>query len=318
MLCAGLTACGATTVSGTPAGTTGTGTATVVSAKTALPPPASTLRRVTGFGPNPTGLGMYLYVPRHVRPHPPVIVALHGCGASGPFFFRETEFASLADKYGFAVIYPSVTRKPLVCFDVSRPGALTRDGNSDPAAIVSMVRYVEAHLHADRHLVFAAGYSSGAMTTNALLADYPDVFAAGSAMSGTPFGCFATTDGSLWNSGCAEGRISKTPQQWGNLVRAADPGYSGPRPRVQLFHGTADAILRYPNFGEEVKQWTDVLHARLASTARPRPGWTHAVYVNSAGGVEVDAYSVDGEGHGLVARYPDWARLAISFFGLTR
>lgn len=309
---AGLAACSATTASGTGAGTA----AAVISAKTALPPPTSRLRRVTGFGPNPTGLRMYLYVPRHIRSHPAVIVALHGCGGSGPFFFRETEFASLADRYGFVVIYPSVTRKPLVCYDVSTPGALTHDGNSDPAGIVSMVRYVLARLRADPRLVFAAGYSSGAMTTNALLADYPDVFAAGSAMSGTPFGCFATANGSLWNSRCAGGRVSKSPREWGNLVRAADPGYFGPRPRVQLFHGTADAILRYPNFGEEVKQWTDVLHARLASTAHPRPGWTHTAYVNSAGRVEVDAYSVGGEGHGLVVHYPDWARLAVSFFGL--
>ena len=36
-----------------------------------------------------------------------------------------------------------------------------------------------------------------------------------------------------------------TPQAWGNEVRAADPGYSGPRPRVQLWHGTADTTLNY-------------------------------------------------------------------------
>jgi acetylxylan esterase len=283
----------------------------------ALPPPASTLQQVTGFGPNPTGLLMYLYVPQHVRPHPAMVVALHYCGGSGPAFFGGTEFASLADRYGFIVIYPSVTRTSLVCFDVSTPGALTHDGDSDPVGIVSMVRWAQRHLHASQHQVFATGISSGAMMTNVLLGDYPDVFAAGSAMSGVPFGCFATTDGSLWNSDCANGDIIKTPQQWGDLVRAAYPGYHGPRPHMQLWHGTADTILYYPNFGEEVKQWTNVLDAHLAYTDQPQPTWTHTVYVNRAGRIEVDAYSVAGEDHNLGFHYPDWAQLAIRFFGLT-
>lgn len=282
-----------------------------------LPAPTSTLRQITDFGPNPTALQMYLYVPRHVRPHPAVVVALHYCGGSGPAFFAGTEFASLADEYGFIVVYPSVTRTGLVCFDVSTRGALTHDGESDPVGIVSMVRYVERTLHADRGRVFATGISSGAMMTNVLLGDYPDVFSAGSAMSGVPFGCFATTDGSLWNSACADGDVSMTPRQWGDLVRAADPCYRGPRPRMQLWHGTADTILFYPNFTGEVAQWTDVLHARLAYADSPQPAWTHSVYTDRAGRVEVDAYSVAGEDHNLGFHHPDWARLAIAFFGLT-
>jgi poly(hydroxyalkanoate) depolymerase family esterase len=282
-----------------------------------LPPPASTLQQVTNFGPNPTNLQMYLYVPPHVRPHPAVLVALHYCGGSGPAFFNGTEFASLADIYGFIIVYPSVTRTSLDCFDVSTPGALTHNGDSDPAGIVSMVRYVQQHLHADRHRVFATGISSGAMMTNVLLGDYPNVFQAGSVMSGVAFGCFATTDGSLWNSDCANGDISKTPQQWGDIVRAADPGYRGPRPRMQLWHGTADTILFYPNFTEEVKEWANVLHASPAHTDHPQPTWTHTVYAGRGHQTEVDAYSVAGETHNLGFDYPDWAQLALQFFGLT-
>ena len=282
-----------------------------------LPAPTSTLQQITNFGPNPTNLQMYLYVPKHVRPHPAVVVALHYCGGSGPAFFGGTEYASLADEYGFVVIYPSVTRTGLVCFDVSTPGALTHNGDSDPVGIVSMVRYVERTMHADRSQIFATGLSSGAMMTNVLLGDYPDVFAAGSAMSGVAFGCFATTDGSLWNASCANGDVSMSPQQWGNLVRAADPGYRGPRPRMQLWHGTADTILFYPNFNGEVSQWTNVLHAHLAAVNSPQPTWTHSVYV-SRGRVQVDAYSVAGEDHNLGFHFPDWAQLAIKFFGITR
>ncbi len=318
--CAALCAAGLALV---PAGGAANASAATAPANTAiqatLPPPASTLQQITNFGPNPTGLLMYLYVPQHVRPHPAVIVAMHYCGGTGPAFFGGTEFASLADEYGFVVIYPSVTpgRAPYDCFDVSTPGALTHYGDSDPVGIVSMVHWAEENLHANRHQVFATGLSSGAMMTNVLLGDYPNVFAAGSIMSGVAFGCFATTDGTLWNADCANGLIDKTGQQWGDIVRGAYPGYHGPRPRVQIWHGTADTILFYPNFSQEVKEWSNVLHADLAYTDSPMPTWTHTVYVNRHGQVEVDAYSVAGEDHNLGFHFPDWAQYAIRFFGLT-
>ena len=59
------------------------------------------------------------------------------------------------------------------------------------------------------------------------------------------------------------------------------------------------------------------MHARLAYTDHPQPTWTHTVFVNRAGQVEVDAYSVAGETHNLGFDYPDWAQLAVQFFGLT-
>ena len=52
------------------------------------------------------------------------------------------------------------------------------------------------------------------------------------AFAGVPFACFATTNGSEWNSDCANGTIIRTPQAWGDLVRGAYPGYTGPRPRT--------------------------------------------------------------------------------------
>jgi poly(hydroxyalkanoate) depolymerase family esterase len=285
-------------------------------APSTLPAPTAALTEVTDFGPNPTGLQMFLYVPKSVLRHPAVLVVAHYCTGSGPAMFAGTEYASLADRDGFVVVYPSAPRDGH-CFDVSSASALTHNGNSDPVGIVSMVRYVERRLHGDANRVFVTGISSGAMLTNVLLGDYPDVFTAGSAMSGVPFGCFATTDGSMWNSQCANGQIIKTPQEWGGLVRGAFPGYRGPRPRMQLWHGTADTILFYPNFGEEVKEWTDVLHTTRAVTDSPRPTWTHTAYTNRFGQVEVDAYSVAGATHNVAFDEPGLDELAVEFFGLT-
>ncbi|GAB3415585.1 CE1 family esterase [Flindersiella endophytica] len=276
---------------------------------------AASLVEVTNFGTNPTGLRMHLYVPDRTQARPPILVAVHYCTGSGPAFYSGTEFARLADQYGFIVIYPSATRSGS-CFDVSTQGALTHNGNSDPVGIVSMVRYVLQNRNADPNRVYVTGASSGAMMTNVLLGDYPDVFKAGSAYMGVPFACFATTDGSMWNSACANGQISHTPQEWGNLVRNAFPGYTGARPRMQVWHGTEDATLRYPNFGEEIKQWTNVLGVSQtpALTDHPQSTWTRTRYGGTGTQAPVEAISVQGAGHSLPMA--GMAAMTIAFFGL--
>jgi acetylxylan esterase len=286
--------------------------AAIVVLLAAPPASAASLVQITNFGANPTNLGMYLYVPNNAGAHPPILVAVHYCTGSGPAFYSGSEFASLADRYGFIVIYPSATRSGN-CFDVSTPGALTHNGSSDPVGIVSMVQYVEQHNGGDASRVYVTGASSGGMMTNVLLGDYPDVFKAGAAFMGVPFACFATTDGSLWNSACANGQVSKTPQQWGDLARGADPGYTGARPRMQLWHGTADTTLNYHNFGEEIKQWTNVLGVSQTpvSTDSPSSGWTRTRY---GSGTQVEAYSIAGVGHSLPTG--GMAAYAIHFFGL--
>jgi acetylxylan esterase len=116
-----------------------------------------------------------------------------------------------------------------------------------------MVKYAIEKHGGDPKRVFTVGTSSGAMMTNVLVGAYPDVFAAGSVYSGVPDGCFfvqgatATQDPPGWNNACANGQNIKTAQQWGDMVRGYYPGYTGTRPRMQIFHGTADNTLRYQN-----------------------------------------------------------------------
>ncbi|MEU2664645.1 PHB depolymerase family esterase [Micromonospora sp. NPDC007220] len=284
-------------------------------AAVAVAPPASaaTLTEVTSFGPNPSNLRMYLYVPDSVAPRPGLLVAVHYCTGTGPAMYANTQYAALADRYGYIVVYPSVTRSSQ-CFDVSSPQALRRDGGSDPVGIKSMVDHVRQRYAVDPDRIFATGISSGAMMTNVLLGLYPDVFSAGAAFSGVPFGCFATTNGSEWNSECANGQVTRTAQEWGNLVRNAYPGYTGRRPRMQTWHGTNDEVLRYPNFGEQVKQWTDVhgLSQTPTYTDSPQAGYTRTRYGGSGDRAPVEAISMQGVSHNL----PVDAAQAIRFFGL--
>ena len=284
----------------------------------AAPAAAASLTQISNFGNNPSNLLMYLYVPNNVKPNPPILLALHGCQGSGPYLYSSTDFGSLADQYGFIVIYPS-TNPSGSCWDVSSDQALTRNGGSDPVGLMSMIVYTEQHYGGNPNAVYVTGESSGGMMTNVMLADYPDVFKAGAAFMGVPYHCFYTGTVRGWNGPCAGGQVSMTPQQWGDLVRnTADPGYTGPRPRVQLWHGTADTTLNYNNLGEEIKQWTNVtgVSQTPSSSDTPVTNWNRTRYNDSSGTTQVEAYSIVGAGHQLPIQGTQMAAYAIHFMGL--
>jgi len=278
---------------------------------------AASLTQVTNFGTNPTGLAMYLYVPNNVKPNPPILLGLHGCQGSGPYLYSSTDFGKLADQYGFIVIYPS-TNPGGSCWDVSSDQALKRNGGSDPVGLMSMITYTEQHYGGNPNAVYVTGESSGGMMTNVMAADYPDVFKAGAAFMGVPYHCFYTGTVRGWNGPCAGGQVSMTPQQWGDLARNADPGYTGTRPRMQLWHGTADTTLNYNNLGEEIKQWTNVngVSQTPSSSDTPVTNWNRTRYNNSNGTTQVEAYSIVGAGHQLPIQGTQMAAYAIHFMGL--
>ncbi|WP_407564218.1 alpha/beta hydrolase family esterase [Streptomyces sp. 184] len=280
---------------------------------------AAQLVEVTDFGGNPGNLRMHIYVPDSAPASPAIVVAMHGCGGSGPGFAGSSEFVSLADQHGFVVIYPTATKQTAMgnCFDVWSPESKTHGGGSDPASIVSMVGYAEQQYGGDPERVFATGSSSGGMETQALLAVYPDVFKAGASFMGVPFTCFTNeADFPPWTSQCVNGSMDRTPQQWGDAVRAAYPGYSGDRPRVQLWHGTADPLVPYQLQREAVDQWTNVsgLSRTPTSTDQPQPGWTRDRFADTSGTVQVEAVSIQGAGHSLPMS--GMAGAAVSFFGI--
>lgn len=279
----------------------------------ATDPRAAKLEKIANFGANPSGIEMFLYAPDKLPAHPPVLVVAHWCHGTAQAIHSGTRYASLADKYGYLAIYPNAKSSDS-CWDVHSVEALRHDGGSDPTGIVSMVRWVVKNRGADSSRVYATGISSGAMMTNVLLGSYPDIFKAGASFAGVPFSCFSGSNS--WNGTCADGKIAKTSTAWGDAVRQAFPAYSGPRPRMQLWHGTEDATLNFKNFGEAIKQWTNVLGvSELPSTTEPntpQSGWTRTRFKDSNGTIQVEAIREQGQPHNLKVMEED----AIAFLGL--
>ena len=169
-----------------------------------------------------------------------------------------------------------------------------------------MVKYAITTYNANPNRVYATGDSSGGMMTQALLGVYPDVFKGGSSFAGVPAGCWSAgwSAASNWGGTCAGGNDIMTAQQWGDLVRGMYPGYTGHRPRVQLFHGDADPTINYKNFGEAIKEWTNVLGLATTPTSTTTGltlgshQATRQQWKNSCGYVVLDAFTSIGGDHG--------------------
>jgi acetylxylan esterase len=285
---------------------------------------AGTESTLTNFGSNPKNLPMYLYTPTNVGAKAPIMVHLHACHATNGgqgMCSSGNSFAQQADKYGFYMICPSAVSSDQ-CWDVHSTADLTHGGTgSDVEGIMSAVNYVIANKNGDANRVYSMGYSSGGMMTNVLLGAYPDVFKAGAAFAGVPFACFAqgSVDSLGWSSTCANGQVTKTAAQWGDYVRAANPGYAGPWPRIQLWHGTVDTTVNPVNLTNEIAQWTNVHGISGTPTTTenntPQSGWIRTRYTDNVGVVQVEAIQETGKGHGDLTVDPEAADV-IRFLGL--
>ncbi|WP_437757013.1 extracellular catalytic domain type 1 short-chain-length polyhydroxyalkanoate depolymerase [Sorangium sp. So ce1389] len=278
-------------------------------------------RTTWGASGVPDYVNMHIYVPDQLAENPPIVVACHSCSTPVSGFFNSISgIRAGADQNGFIIILPEATGRN--CWDVGTMKSLTHDGGGDTQAIVQMVKYTLAEYNGDPERVYVMGGSSGAMMTQAMLAVYPDVFRAGAARAGVPAGCWA--DGfdpsNQWSGNCAGGRTSKTAQEWGDQVRAMYPGYTGHRPRLQIFHGTADATINYKNQGEAIKEWTNVLGlsetptSTDTTTTANRTTYERQFWKNECGHTVFEAWSGKDGAHSMPYEHD----AILAFFGLDR
>lgn len=258
---------------------------------------------VTGL---PADVTMSIYVPDKVATKPPVLALIHYCGGTADAVFgqaRQGGLVSAADKYGFIMVVPSSGR----CWDVQSNKTWKRDGLGDSQAIREMVRYAIEKRGGNAERVYATGDSSGGMMTELLLALYPDVFKAGAAFAGMPAACRGGNEngnGGGYSGACADGKVSHTAEEWGKIARDLFPGYTGHRPRVQLFHGDSDRTIRYPNHTEAIKEWSNLLAlgATPTSTQMGVQLGTHQAkretWNNDCGYPVLDAFTSIGGDHG--------------------
>lgn len=241
-----------------------------------------------------------LYVPRTLARHAPLLLVMHGSGENGAQIRMETGygFDRLADRHGFAVVYPDA--HTFDWNDCSVVGDFVADGRpvDDVGFMTALADRLIVELGLDRDRVFATGVSAGGSMSLRLALEAPTRFRAVAAVSANlP----------------APGNFKCSP--------------AGPGTSVLLMNGTRDPLV--PFGGGEVSllglfyKGGDVLSARESgqyfATLNRIAGGPAASRIDTAGdgrvdrlvwrsgaGTEIELAAIVGGGHGMPQA--DWRR----------
>ncbi|MET0314748.1 MAG: PHB depolymerase family esterase, partial [Hansschlegelia sp.] len=253
------------------------------------------LTEIEDFGPNPGSLRMLAYAPAGLPKNAPLVVVLHGCTQTAEGYESHAGWTKLADAEGFAVLYPEQSRSnnSQGCFNWFLPADSAR-GLGESRSIRGMVDAATTRFGTDPARVYVTGLSAGGAMAAALLADYPEVFAAGAVIAGLP--CGAATSVSEAFEAMSQPR-EKSARQLGDIVRARST-HTGPWPRIQIWHGSADRTVTPKNAEALARQWTDV-HGIAYGSAQETPGAQSSRKVWTVDGRPlVELVSIPRMGHG--------------------
>jgi poly(hydroxyalkanoate) depolymerase family esterase len=260
---------------------------------------ATALTEIPDFGSNPGHLQMLVYVPPGLPDGAGLVVVGHGCFQSAAEVEQHSGWIELATAQRFALVFPQTSRANESwggCFRTWMPEHQRR-GEGEPLSVRQMVDWMKAHHRIAGDRVFITGMSSGGLLTNVMLATYPDVFAAGAPQSAYPYKCAETfADVPL----CAAGKKRLDPAVLGGLVRNAYPDFRGHRPRVSIWHGSADPFLVPTDLNDQLYQWTAVAGIDTHPDAVDFvDGQARYRYTSNSGSTRVETYLVRGLGHAI-------------------
>lgn len=260
-------------------------------------PAQGRLQELTAFGANPGNLRMLVYRPARSLSNPPLVVALHGCSQTAEEYDRGTGWSSLADRLGFIVIYPQQqqSNNPKNCFSWFLPGDITR-GHGEARSIEQMVEHAVQRYGVDRRKVFVTGLSAGGAMAAVMLATYPEIFAGGAIIAGLPYGCARTVQQAFEAMFTDQ---DSSARALGDRIRAASM-HRGPWPRISIWHGSADPIVKPSNAEGTIRQWLDV-HGLSAVPSYEEEVGPHIrrVWNDIEGNTLVEAFLISGMGHGV-------------------
>jgi poly(hydroxyalkanoate) depolymerase family esterase len=252
------------------------------------------LQAFEGFGTDPGKLDCRIYVPGGSPKA--LVVVLHGCTQSAGRYDRGSGWSQLAERHGFAVLFPQQRRSnnANLCFNWYLP-ADARRGRGEAMSISQMVQHAARLYGLDRSRTFVTGLSAGGAMTAVMLACYPELFAGGAIIAGLPFATADTLPAALERM---RGQGFAPRQQLAAVAKAA-AGFEGPPPTLSVWHGTRDTTVDPANAAAIVNQWRD-LHGLGGADGRVDmvAGHRRETWSDSQGRPRVEKYDIAGMGHG--------------------
>jgi feruloyl esterase len=228
----------------------------------ALSVAAATLAPVADFGDNPGSLAMFEHVPASVAGPMPLVLVLHGCGQDHTYA-EQIGLVDVADAHGIAVAAAetNTNNNQDACFNWFVETDIDR-GFGEAGSLASMVSSMQSRHNIDSTKIYIVGLSAGGAMAVAMLAVYPDVFAAGAVFAAIPYRCatdpFSAVD-------CVDNGTTMTKAELSALI--TDNNSSSSWPRIAIWTGTSDQTVNPQNSDALVKQWTGVHGLSLTATS---------------------------------------------------
>jgi len=255
------------------------------------------LSTLTNFGPNPGKLNARYYLPNNLAKKPALVVVLHGCTQIPADYDVCSGWSKLADKHGFALLYPQQVRgnNGNLCFNWFLPGDIRR-GAGEALSIRQMIQTMCSRHKVSKERIYVTGLSAGGAMANVLLSTYPEVFAGGAIIAGLPYATALTVSEAFERM---RGYGIPNPRELRAKVLAAS-SHSGPWPTISVWHGTRDSTVAEVNARAIVEQWRGVHDLGTAPTVTETiDGQKRKVWKDNDGRELVSFYSIEGMGHGL-------------------
>jgi poly(hydroxyalkanoate) depolymerase family esterase len=206
----------------------------------------------------------WLYQPAGKAQAPrPLVVMLHGCQQTATDFAAATRMNELAERKGFAVLYPqqSTTSDSHRCWHWYQRA--TQQGQGEARLIAAMIAQVQARHGLDASRTYVAGLSAGAALATIVALRYPHLIAAVGLHSAPVFG---TSDSPMSAFRAMQQGSGRAHSDAASAFADALPQFPG-MPAV-LIHGERDAVVRRIN-AEQLTRQFEIINAAFITRDQP-------------------------------------------------
>ncbi|PUA16858.1 PHB depolymerase esterase [Glaciimonas sp. PCH181] len=193
----------------------------------------------------------WLYLPANAPATAlPLVVMLHGCNQSVDDFARGTRMNQLAERQGFAVLYPqqSYTGHMKRCWNWYNRE--TQEGGGDAKRIAAIIGIASDKYPIDKTRIYIAGLSAGASMASIVALNYPHLITAVGIHSGTVFGAGHSLVGAY---GVMQRGTAKYLSE--SISNIEKKHIAFPKMPAILIHGLEDTVVRPVNILQLTQQF---------------------------------------------------------------
>ncbi|MES2526624.1 MAG: PHB depolymerase family esterase [Bdellovibrionota bacterium] len=262
------------------------------------------------------GRNFRYYIPANVRlfEKRPLLVALHGCLHSPEKFVELAKLEALAESKKIFMVLPEqkLLSNPTKCWNWFDKKHQNR-GEGEPGEIMAGVAWARENYRIDSSRIYLAGVSAGGGMAGIILAQYPEVFAAGMVASGT---MYKAAENMITGKLAASRGSSADPAKialegWNELKETVRMPSQLP---VLVFHGdkdracvakngqqAADQFMAFNDLFDDARDNRSINADPVFSTEHQVPdgyAYTRTAYGRSQTDILVEIYLIKGMGHG--------------------